>query len=83
MEDGLRSRLRAVIAFPDGDPVCTALTALVNRDLADAAIHHDLNVGWTPLTTQLAQQLRELHHQHGIWIEEPDIIRLVLDGIWE
>jgi hypothetical protein len=83
MADELRRNLRAVVAFPDGDPVCMALSALVNRDLMEAAMHPDEDVGWTPLTIKFARRLRELHHEHEIWEEEPDIIRIILDGVWE
>lgn len=72
-----------MVSIAGGDPVCTTLSVLVNRDLMDAGMHPTENVGWTPLTILFAQRLRELQQQHGIWSEEPDIIRLVLDGTWD
>jgi hypothetical protein len=70
----------AAIAQSPDDPLCVVLTRLVMRDLFDASTHMMEDVGWTPITTQYARRLRELHQEHHLWDEEPQSIRQVLDG---
>jgi hypothetical protein len=74
--------LRAVFALPDNRPLCAALAVIVCQDLTDAAMHPDEPVGWSPLTIQVARRLRELNQEHGLYDEEPALIRGVLDGSW-
>ncbi len=87
---GLREHER-MARRPGGDPLngihasnddalCLALRHLVYRDLVDAADHLMEDVGWTPITNALAAQLRDLNQRFEIWSDEPDLIRLVLDG---
>jgi hypothetical protein len=66
----------------DGDALSTALHFFVHRDLMDAATHLMDGVGWTPITVQYAQRLRDLNARHQLWIEEPPLIRGVLDDTW-
>jgi hypothetical protein len=69
----------AAIAQSPDDPLCVVLTLLVMRDLFDASFHMMEDVGWTPITTQYARRLRELNQEYGLWDEEPQSIRQVLD----
>ncbi len=64
------------------DVLCTALQLLVHRDLMDAAAHLMEGVGWTPITVQYAQRLRDLNARHQLWDEEPALLRGVLDDTW-
>lgn len=74
--------LKAVFALPDDKPLCTALAIIMCRDLMDAAMCPDDEVGWSPLTIQFATRLRQLNQEHGIYDDEPALIRGVLDGSW-
>ena len=62
------------------DVLCLALRHFVYRDLTDAADHLMEGVGWTPITVAYAGRLRELNERHHLWVEEPDLVRSVLDG---
>jgi hypothetical protein len=65
---------------PGNDALSLALRHFVYRDLVDAADHLMEDVGWTPITYALAARLRDLNQRFVIWSDEPDLIRLVLDG---
>jgi hypothetical protein len=69
----------ALSEMPD-DALCVVLVGLILRDMLDASTHMLEDVGWTPVTTEYAKRLRELNRDHGLWDEEPQSIRHVLDG---
>jgi hypothetical protein len=60
------------------DVLETALRYFVQRDLMNAATYLE-PVGWTPMTIEFACRLRELNRLCGLWGEEPEVIRRVLD----
>ncbi len=74
--------LRSVFGLPD-DTWCAALSVLVCADLMDAARYPDEDVGWSQLTIQVATRLRELDREHGLYDDEPALIRGILDGSWQ
>ena len=74
--------LRSVFGLPDDGPLCSALSVLACADLMDAARYPGEDVGWSQLTTQVATLLRELDQEHGMYDEEPALIRGILDGSW-
>lgn len=65
-----------------GDALELALQFFVYRDLMDGIDHVLEDGGWTPITVALAERLRELNDRHGLWTDEPDVVRTVLDGAW-
>lgn len=75
--------LRSVFGVPDDRPLCTALAVLVCRDLMDAARYPNEDASWSPLTVQVAARLRQLDHEHGMFDDEPALIRGILDGSWQ
>jgi len=75
--------LRSVFGLPDDKPLCTALSVLACADLMDAARYPEEDVGWSQLTIQVASRLRELDHEHGLYDDEPALIRGILDGTWK
>ena len=60
------------------DVLETALRYFVQRDLMNAATYRE-PVGWTPMTVEFAMRLRELNRECGLWSEEPELLRRVLD----
>jgi hypothetical protein len=62
------------------DALGAALQLLVMRDLLDASAHLMEDTGWAPLTVAYAQRLRDVQTRFGLWPEEPDLVREVLDG---
>ncbi len=75
-------KLRTVGTTNSDDPLCIALSVLVNRDLVNSAMYPTEDADWTPLTVQFAERLRALDRERKIWDEEPDLVRGVLDGAW-
>lgn len=71
-----------MFALPDDRPLCVALAVIACRDLMDAAMHPDEEVGWSPLTIRVATRLRQLDQEQGISDDEPALIRGILDGSW-
>jgi hypothetical protein len=70
----------APLSLRSDDVLCLALRHFIHRDLMDGVDHLMEGVGWTPITAAYARRLRELNDQHGIWVDEPDLVRMVLDG---
>jgi hypothetical protein len=60
------------------DVLETALRFFIQRDLMNAATYRE-PIGWTPMTIEFALRLRELNNRYGIWLEEPEPLRHVLD----
>ncbi len=75
--------LRSVFGLPDDKPLCIALSVLACADLMDAARYPGEDVGWSQLTIQVATRLRELDREHGLYDDEPALIRGILDGSWQ